>query len=54
MRSIFAETLGHYMDYAFPMDDLKPISCKGSNSLGGVAITLLDSLDTLIVSLHSI
>eukprot|EP00210_Caulerpa_lentillifera_P000597 g578.t1 len=49
VKSVFGETLENYMNYAFPMDDLLPISCRGSNSQGGMAITLLDSLDTLIV-----
>ena len=36
-----------YMRYGFPSDDLRPISCTSSNSQGGIALTLLDSLDTL-------
>lgn len=31
-------------------DDLRPLSCRGSNSQGGIALTLIDSLDSLIVS----
>ncbi|GMH33547.1 hypothetical protein BSKO_01381 [Bryopsis sp. KO-2023] len=38
-----------YMQNGFPKDDLRPISCVGSNSQGGMALTLLDVLDTLIV-----
>lgn len=41
---------GHYMRRAFPQDDLRPISCRGKDSQGGIALTLIDSLDTLIVS----
>jgi mannosidase alpha-like ER degradation enhancer 2 len=40
---------GEYMRLAFPKDDLRPISCRGRNSQGGIALTLIDSLDTLIV-----
>ena len=40
---------GQYMQRAFPKDDLRPISCRGKNSQGGIALTLIDSLDTLIV-----
>ena len=36
-----------YMRYGFPSDDLRPISCTSSNSQGGIALTLLDSLDSL-------
>ena len=31
-------------------DDVRPISCRGHDSQGGVAITLIDALDTLLVS----
>jgi len=44
---MFDHAFNGYMRYAFPMDDLHPISCTGSNSQGGMALTLLDSLDTL-------
>lgn len=40
---------GQYMRHAFPLDDLRPISCRGRNSQGGIALTLIDSLDTLVV-----
>ena len=39
----------NYMQHAFPRDDLRPISCRGSNSQGGIAVTLLDSLDALVI-----
>ena len=36
---------------AFAMqDDLRPISCTGHNSQGGMALTLVDALDSLVVS----
>ena len=38
-----------YLKHAFPMDELLPLSCKGTNSFGGVSVTLIDSLDTLAV-----
>lgn len=40
---------GQYMQHAFPRDDLRPISCRGRDSQGGIALTLIDSLDTLVV-----
>lgn len=46
---MFNHAFQGYMDHAFPMDDLRPISCTGSNSQGGIALTLLDSLDMLYV-----
>ena len=30
-------------------DDLRPISCQGANSQGGIALTLIDALDTLLL-----
>ena len=38
-----------YMRHAFPLDDLRPISCGGHNTQGGIANTLIDSLDALLV-----
>ncbi len=38
-----------YMRHAFPRDDLRPISCRGHDTQGGIANTLVDSLDTLLV-----
>lgn len=47
VEEMFDVAFTGYMTRAFPMDDLRPISCSGSNSQGGIAITLLDSLDML-------
>ena len=30
-------------------DELRPISCTGHDSQGGVALTLIDALDSLVV-----
>ena len=30
-------------------DELRPLTCGGHNSQGGIAITLIDALDSLIV-----
>ncbi|KAL4439416.1 hypothetical protein ABPG77_008745 [Micractinium sp. CCAP 211/92] len=46
---MFRFGFGQYMQHAFPRDDLRPISCRGKDSQGGIALTLIDSLDTLIV-----
>merc|ERR1719400_1647080 len=49
------------MDNAFPADELMPLSCKGryrgaepdrgdiDDALGNFSLTLIDSLDTLVV-----
>jgi mannosidase alpha-like ER degradation enhancer 2 len=40
-----------YMNYAFPADLLLPLSCRGDDgkAFGGYAMTLIDSLDALVV-----
>ncbi|KAG2422540.1 hypothetical protein HYH02_015427 [Chlamydomonas schloesseri] len=39
----------NYMQHAFPKDNLLPISCGGKDWQGGLAITLVDSLDALML-----
>lgn len=46
---MFLFAYDNYFTHALPLDNLKPISCSGSNAQGGVALTLLDSLDSLIL-----
>lgn len=47
VREMFYHAFDGYMDHAFPRDELKPLSCGGEDTLGGYALTLIDSLDTL-------
>lgn len=58
---MFDHAYGSYMKYAYPADELMPLSCKGrvrgqepnrgdiDESLGKFALTLIDTLDTLVV-----
>ena len=58
---MFEHAYGSYKKYAFPEDELMPLSCKGrrrgrersrgdmDDSLGNFSLTLIDSLDTLPV-----
>lgn len=60
-HSLFMHGYKNYMDHAYPADELMPLSCKGrirgitptrgdvDDSLGNFSLTLIDSLDTLIV-----
>ncbi|GLE06179.1 hypothetical protein PINS_up015390 [Pythium insidiosum] len=59
-RAMFYHGYNSYMEHAFPWDELKPLSCEGrrwdqrergdlDDVLGGYALTLVDSLDTLAV-----
>jgi len=63
VREMFYHTYGAYMKHAFPHDELRPLSASWTDSLvelgnavkptrehyHGVALTLIDSLDTLAV-----
>jgi mannosidase alpha-like ER degradation enhancer 2 len=44
---MFYHGYNNYMTHAFPQDELKPLSCTGSNVFGGYSMTLIDSLDML-------
>ncbi|XP_030030126.2 ER degradation-enhancing alpha-mannosidase-like protein 3 [Manduca sexta] len=60
-RSMFYHAYNAYMDNAYPADELMPLSCKGrwkgitpsrgdmDDALGNFSLTLVDSLDTLVV-----
>jgi len=39
-----------YMANAFPTDELLPISCVGRNITGGIALSAIEALDTLILT----
>ncbi|KAJ9536984.1 hypothetical protein OSB04_029717 [Centaurea solstitialis] len=47
VSGMFYHAFDGYMKHAFPRDELKPLSCEGEDTLGGYALTLIDSLDTL-------
>eukprot|EP00898_Chlorokybus_atmophyticus_P006326 jgi/Chlat1/6695/Chrsp49S00478 len=47
VRGMFYHGFNGYMRYAFPRDELLPLSCTGVDTLGGYSLTLVDSLDTL-------
>ena len=47
IREAFVFTYDNYIEHAFPLDELSPISCAGEDTLGGYALTLVDALDSL-------
>ncbi|KAJ0982420.1 hypothetical protein J5N97_010675 [Dioscorea zingiberensis] len=47
VREMFYHAFDGYMEHAFPLDELRPLTCKGEDTLGGYALTLIDSLDML-------
>ncbi|XP_044751179.1 ER degradation-enhancing alpha-mannosidase-like protein 3 [Coccinella septempunctata] len=60
-RDMFYHAYNAYMDNAYPADELMPLSCKGryrglspnrgdiDDCLGNFSLTLIDSLDTLVL-----
>uniref|UniRef100_A0A0N5BJW6 alpha-1,2-Mannosidase n=1 Tax=Strongyloides papillosus TaxID=174720 RepID=A0A0N5BJW6_STREA len=49
VRRMFYHAYNGYLDYSFPLDELKPISCTGMDTWGSFSLTLIDSLDTLLI-----
>ena len=41
---MFYHGFDNYMQHAFPLDELRPMSCIGEDSLGGYTLTLVSSL----------
>eukprot|EP01132_Coremiostelium_polycephalum_P005766 gene5766-7175_t len=39
----------NYLKYSFPKDELRPITCRGTDTFGSYALTFIDSLDSLVV-----
>ena len=54
LREATREMLNHafngYMQYAYPKDELMPMTCQGKNTWGNFRLTLIDSLDTLLLT----
>ncbi|KAK6059412.1 glycosyl hydrolase family 47 [Cooperia oncophora] len=49
VRAMFYHAYNGYLNHAFPLDELKPISCTGHDTWGSFSLSLVDALDTLIV-----
>ncbi|ESL10372.1 mannosyl-oligosaccharide 1,2-alpha-mannosidase IB [Trypanosoma rangeli SC58] len=50
VREMIEHAFGSYIKYAFPKDELCPVSGSGKNTMGGYGWTLIDALDTLAVA----
>lgn len=60
-KEMFYHAYNNYMEHAYPADELMPLSCKGrwrtkennrgdmDDVLGNYSLTLIDTLDTLVV-----
>jgi len=49
VRGEFQHAYEGYLNYAYPYDELRPLSCDGVDTWGKYSLTLIDSLDTLAV-----
>lgn len=49
VKEMFHFAYDNYVTHAFPMDELKPISCSGEESFKGMSVTMVDTLDTLAI-----
>lgn len=49
VAAMFDHAVSAYLNNAFPKDELKSLSCKGRDSYGGIASTVVDMLDSLFV-----
>lgn len=49
VRQMFEHAYTGYLKYAYPYDELRPLSCDGIDTWGSYSLTLIDALDTLAV-----
>jgi mannosidase alpha-like ER degradation enhancer 2 len=49
VRSMFDYAYSGYLNYAYPYDELRSLSCDGFDTWGSFSLTLIDALDTLAV-----
>ncbi|KAK4886829.1 hypothetical protein RN001_003100 [Aquatica leii] len=49
VREMFQHAYEGYLKYAYPYDELRPLSCDGIDTWGSYSLTLIDALDTLAI-----
>jgi len=49
VKDMFYHAYDNYMKFAFPKDELSPLTCSGIDTWTHNSLTLIDSLDTLVV-----
>ncbi|XP_059479799.1 ER degradation-enhancing alpha-mannosidase-like protein 2 [Neocloeon triangulifer] len=49
VRQMFQHAYDGYLKYAYPYDELRPLTCDGIDTWGSYSLTLIDALDTLAV-----
>ncbi|CAI9725282.1 degradation-enhancing alpha-mannosidase 2 [Octopus vulgaris] len=46
---MFNHAYESYMQYAYPLDELRPLTCDGHDTWGSFSLTLIDALDMLAI-----
>ncbi|KAE9544112.1 hypothetical protein AGLY_001801 [Aphis glycines] len=49
VKEMFEHAYHGYMKYAYPYDELRPLTCDGVDTWGSYSLSLIDALDTLVV-----
>ncbi|XP_075757609.1 ER degradation-enhancing alpha-mannosidase-like protein 2 isoform X3 [Pelodiscus sinensis] len=49
VRAMFYHAYESYLRRAFPLDELRPLTCDGQDTWGSFSLTLIDALDTLLI-----
>uniref|UniRef100_A0A8D8YDS9 alpha-1,2-Mannosidase n=1 Tax=Cacopsylla melanoneura TaxID=428564 RepID=A0A8D8YDS9_9HEMI len=49
VKEVFYHAYNGYLNFAFPYDELRPLSCDGIDTWGSYSLTLIDALDTLAI-----
>ncbi|XP_072942090.1 ER degradation-enhancing alpha-mannosidase-like protein 2 [Epargyreus clarus] len=49
VRDMFQHAYDSYLKYAYPYDELRPLSCDGVDTWGSYSLTLIDALDMLVI-----
>ncbi|XP_039746074.1 ER degradation-enhancing alpha-mannosidase-like protein 2 [Pararge aegeria] len=49
VREMFQHAYDSYLRYAYPYDELRPLSCDGMDTWGSYSLTLIDALDMLVI-----
>ncbi|XP_041972687.1 ER degradation-enhancing alpha-mannosidase-like protein 2 [Aricia agestis] len=49
VRDMFQHAYDSYLQYAYPYDELRPLSCDGVDTWGSYSLTLIDALDMLVI-----
>ncbi|KAI1722768.1 glycosyl hydrolase family 47 domain-containing protein [Ditylenchus destructor] len=49
VRQMFYHAYNGYLNHAYPLDELRPLTCTGMDTWGSFSLTLIDALDTLLI-----